>query len=246
MPKFIAYFDFLGYKSFIVNNDIGHVRRRVFNILHDVEHSVGQGKKTRKDYGYVPDISLSRLNCLNISDTIIFWTSGQELESFIELLKASFEFNHIVNCSHFPVRGAIVYDEIDCLNYDSENQAEGLYRVNSIFGVGLVRAYEKAENLNFAGCVIDHSAINRIQEFCQVDKLLENYAVLYKVPYKREQCKADEYVLRFTTNKKINDQAFENRKKGILRAFQNDKKEFTKRAAELFDNTIRFLEKNKE
>jgi hypothetical protein len=44
MERFIAYFDFLGYKEFILKNDSKHLRTRAGHILRDIEISLGQGK----------------------------------------------------------------------------------------------------------------------------------------------------------------------------------------------------------
>lgn len=76
MKRFIAYFDFLGYKDFILNNDSNYLKVRAGHILRDIQISLGQGKYQDPMNGSVlADISLTRINCLNISDTVIFWTS---------------------------------------------------------------------------------------------------------------------------------------------------------------------------
>ena len=115
MKKFISYFDFLGFKNFILNNDSDYIKRRIGNILTDIEFALGQGKITKTNYGVIANINNSKINCLNISDTVIFWTNDDSLESFNELLKISFDFNWSVTCYHFPVRGAMVFDEIEII-----------------------------------------------------------------------------------------------------------------------------------
>ena len=44
MNKFIAYFDFLGFKDFILNNDIEYQNQIMNNIFRDIESSLGNGK----------------------------------------------------------------------------------------------------------------------------------------------------------------------------------------------------------
>lgn len=82
MERFIAYFDYLGYKEFILNNDSKHLRTRAGHILRDIEASLGQGKYKEPHNGIiVADLSETRINCLNISDTVIFWTNDNSIES---------------------------------------------------------------------------------------------------------------------------------------------------------------------
>jgi hypothetical protein len=44
MKKFIAYFDYLGFKQFIDNNDLEYQRKIVGNNFRDIESALGQGK----------------------------------------------------------------------------------------------------------------------------------------------------------------------------------------------------------
>jgi len=251
MKTFITYFDFLGYKQFILNNDFSYVESRVLNILRDIEASLGQGKYKEAQYGVIADLSESKLNCLNISDTIILWTKDDSFESFQELLNVTFDFNWRVTCYHFPVRGAMVYDEIGLFSYKANSKKNGTYNVNSIFGKGLVNAHLKAENLNMAGCVIDKTVLDKIIDYGDLNDILGNYALPYKVPYKENLPDFEEYTLTFYLNKPIKEKglnalAIESRKSGIECAFKNDNKGFNSRAKELFDNTIAFLEKMKD
>jgi len=246
MKKYITYFDFLGFKNFILNNDSEYIKRRIGHILQDIESAIGQGKIEITNRGAIADISKSKLNCLNISDTVIFWTNDNSLESFEDLLKVSFDFNWRTTCYNFPVRGAIVYDEIEIISGFQETENGGTYNVNSIYGKGLVNAHLKAENLNLASCVIDNSIIDKIQEFGTVDDIFGDFAMKYKVPYKNGEINNPEYLLKFYINKTINQEAFINRSAGIARAFKNDNKGMNKRVEELLENTINFLEMMKE
>lgn len=244
--RFIAYFDFLGFKNFILNNDSAYIKKRIGHILRDIELAIGQGETTSTNYGVVGNISNSKINCLNISDTVIFWTPDNSFDSFKELLKISFHFNWSVTCYHFPVRGAIVYDEIDIISGYQETEKGGSYNVNSIYGKGLVNAHIKAENLNMASCVIDNSITKKIHEFGNVEDIFGDYAVKYQVPYTNGEIINPEYVLKFYINKTINHVAFENRSKGIADAFKNDNKGMSERAEILLKNTIDFLSILKE
>lgn len=241
MKKFITYFDFLGFKNFILNNDSDYIKKRIGHILRDIEFAIGQGETTRTNYGVIANIENSRINCLNISDTVIFWTNDDSSESFNELLKISFDFNWRVTCYHFPVKGAIVFDEIDIISGFQKTENGGTYNVNSIYGKGLVNAHIKADNLNLAGCVIDNSIIEKIEEFGIIEEILGDYAMKHNVPYKDGVNDNPEYLLKFYINKSINKEAFKNRAQGIEDAFTGDNKGMSERSKILLDNTIEFL-----
>ncbi len=245
MKKFITYFDFLGFKNFILNNDSDYIKKRIGHILRDIEFAIGQGKTTSTNYGVIANIENSRINCLNISDTVIFWTNDNSLESFEELLKVSFEFNWRI-IYHFPIRGSLVYDDIGIISGFQENKNGGSYNVNSIYGKGLVNSHIKAENLNFASCVIDNSAIEKIQEFGNIEEIIGVVAIKYDVPYKNGEIKKPEYVLKYIINKTLDSVSLKNMTSQISDAFNGDNKGMNKRSKELLNNTIDFLEILKE
>src|SRR5262249_38863533 len=105
---YLAYFDFMGFKEFIQNNDDETLVRRMGHIFRDIEICLGQGKYQEPKGGVIlADVSKSKLNCLSISDTVIIWTNDVERDSLIELINVAYEFNWRENGYNFPVRGAI-------------------------------------------------------------------------------------------------------------------------------------------
>jgi len=122
MKRYIAYFDFLGYKEFILNNDSDYLQNRANHILRDIGIVLCQGKYREPDGLLIrPDISQTRINCLNISDTIIFWTVDDSIESLEELLIIAHEFNYRQIKYNFPIRGVIYFDEIEMMSEKSKN-----------------------------------------------------------------------------------------------------------------------------
>lgn len=244
MKRFIAYFDYLGYKDFILNNSSNHLRVRAGNILRDIEISLGQGKYQNPKGGIiVADISASRINCLNVSDTVIFWTNDDSTESLEELLLVAYEFNWREILYSFPVRGVIYYDELEMISGKQKNTVGAVYSTNLIYGKGLVKAHLKGENLNWAGSVIDKTVIDQISGKVDIPNFLTPFAKLYNVPYKiQEQDIQEEYALNINIGG-LNERAFENTKNGIIRAFSNDNKSIDKpRVQEILNNTIAYLE----
>ena len=244
MKRFIAYFDFLGYKEFILNNDSEHLRRRAGHILRDIESSLGQGKYQEPRNGViVADLSSTRINCLNISDTVIFWTNDDSVESLEELLLVAYEFNWREILYNFPVRGVVYCDEIEMISGQQKNQAGAIYSPNLINGHGLVKAHLKAENLNWAGSVIDKTVIEQINGKVDIQSFLEPFAKPYKVPYKVYGHDIQEEFALNINKGVLNETAFNNTKDGIIRAFSSDNKSIDKpRVQEILANTIAFLE----
>jgi hypothetical protein len=139
------------------------------------------------------------------------------------------------------VRGAMVFGEIDIISGYRKTDKGGSYNFNSIYGKGLVNAHIKAEKMNLASCVIDNSIIERIKDFGNIENLIGDYAMKYRVPYKNEVVYDSEFLLKFYTGKTINQEAFTNRAKGIADAFQGDNKGMNDHSKILLENTIEFL-----
>ena len=164
MKKFIGYYDYLGFTDFIMNNDHDYQRNIMGNIFRDIESSLGRGKVKESSQGILADLKDSRINCINFSDTVIFWTIDDSIDSLYELIEVTHKFNWQTNIYFFPARGAIHYGEIEHVDYRQLNQGGGVYNINSIFGKGMVEAYQKAEQQDWAGTVIDQSIIEFLKK----------------------------------------------------------------------------------
>src|SRR5690606_13471758 len=126
----------------------------------DIERALGQGKYNKPHNGRIlSDLSKSRINCLNISDTVLFWTNQCDYESLKELILVSYNFNWMQIGFNFPIRGALVKGKIQLVSGQIANQNNGYYSVQCLYGKGLIKAHEKAESQNWAGTVIDESII---------------------------------------------------------------------------------------
>lgn len=245
MKKYIGYFDLMGYKNFIEANNTEETKRRIEHILRDVESALGQGEyKNGASGAMYADLSKSRLQCLTISDTIIFWTLDDSQESLAEILKVCFDFNFMLNVHNFPVRGALVYEDVDMVTGATRSNAGGTYSVNTIYGKGLVNAHIKAESQYWAGTVIDASAIEKMAENNDIEKLLAPYAMKTIVPYKSAASSIEEYAFKLCTGE-LNEIAFNNWKKGIEDVFAADNKGMDAGSIVKLENTIKFLELHK-
>ena len=102
---YIAYFDFMGFSNFIENNENKIITRRIGNILSDLERCLSKNNRYENDWKLYADLSNIKLNCLNISDTILVWTNDCELVSLNNLIEFVYEFNISQNQYNFPLRG---------------------------------------------------------------------------------------------------------------------------------------------
>lgn len=242
MKRFIAYFDFLGFGDFIDNNDLEEQEEVLEMIFGDLEHSLAQGRMIDGMMGMESDFEELKLNCLNFSDTIVFWTNNDSLDSLNELLAVSSIFNLRTIIYTFPVRGSIVHGEIKYNDYQESNKVGGLYKVNSIFGKGLISAYQKAESQNWAGTVIDKSLIDELKGRGEiVDQFLNKYAIKYSVPYKKTSDNPEEFVLRLTEGS-FDKFAYKNLETKVTHNFSNHKKGVDDDSVQLkIKNTLDFL-----
>jgi hypothetical protein len=244
MANFLAYFDLLGYKKFIENNTAEHLDYRTNHFARNIERALSldhTNLPSKHSGGAISDISHSTLNCLTFSDTVILWTNTNTLQDFEEILKVAHKYNQFNVTLDFPSRGCIVYGDIWYKPFDSNNQRGGQYMLNMIYGKALVEAYEKAEAMSWAGCVLDESAIEYSKKLGNIDDLLSEYTMLYDIPYKTKEgeVKHQGYALRLYNYSLL---ITEHTEKSIASAFTHDKKgNIEGRTKVIFDNTIEFL-----
>jgi hypothetical protein len=237
---YLAYFDFMGFKEFIQNNEDKTLRKRMAHIFRDIELSLGQGKTTKQSNGIVlSDVSLSRINCLNISDTIIFWTNDCIMKSLEELLNVASEFNWRENSYNFPVRGCVLKGKIKLDSGKVNNSVGGSYSIQCIYGKGIVDAHLKAENQNWAGTVIDSTIINDLLKQNNLE-FLERLAFKYQVPYKTYSFEK-EYVFKIKIGK-LNTLELNNTLKDIENVFSSDNKNIQiEGVKQKIENTKKFI-----
>ena len=238
MKKFIGYFDYLGFKEFIENNDLEKQRKGIRNNAFSMESALGQDKFKNA----TSDLSECGINCINFSDTILFWTNDNSQESLIEFIKVTYNFNWKAIIYSFPIRGAIVFDEFEYDCYEQKGFSH-LYNMQSIFGKGLVKAHLKANQQNWAGTVIDQSFIDEIElRELKSDEFLQPYAKRYKVPYKGNFDINEEFVFKLEKGI-LNEFSFKNISELIRNNFASYNKSIdTNDVQDKLKNTIKFLE----
>lgn len=182
---YLAYFDFMGFKQFILNNEDEVLIRRMGHIFRDIEICMGQGEFQEPKNGVIlADISKAKINCLNISDTVLFWTNDLSEESLIELIQVANDFNMREISHNFPLRGSVVKGTIKIVSGKDQTEQGGSYSVQCLYGKGLVEAHDLAENQEWAGTII-HDAVYSDLNYYDIGKeLIKKYIVDYDVPIK--------------------------------------------------------------
>ena len=236
---YLAYFDFMGFKEFIQNNEDVTLMRRMGHIFRDIEICLGQGKyKGPRNGVIIADVSRSKLNCLNISDTVIVWTNDWQLDSLKALINVAYEFNWREIGYNFPLRGTILKGKIKEATGRHINSEGGSYSVQCVYGKGIVDAHLKAESQNWAGTVIDQSIIDDLTNFDQIDFITE-MTTKYEVPYKTGN--SEEYVFKIKKTP-LNDTALANVLRDIDRVFSMDNKSVEHESVKLkIENTKKFI-----
>ncbi len=238
MDNFIACFDLLGYESFL-QNPTSIIKRGWNSILSYVEISLAKGETKTEGFVAKADLEKINLSCQIISDTILVWTNQPIPEQFREMVRAASEINTNLNRSAFPVRGALVFGDVEIIQGGFRNTQGFEISLYSIIGQSLALAHKKSSDLNLAGCVIDQSVIDALENQWSSLDLLKESATLYRVPYKSHRPENDEYMLDLT-NKGLNEEAFKNLQEDLRRAFSSFNKPMTERANELLSNTLKY------
>ena len=238
--KFITYFDYLGFGDFIRNNDLNYQKKIMGNIFRDIESALAKGKLKEARHGVIADLSEIKVNCINFSDTIIFWTNDISKESLEELLYITHYFNWQANLFFFPARGTLTMGELEGVDYSYKSTLGGNYNLNSVFGKGLVEAHEIAENQKWAGTVLNHSVVDFIhRNFEDAQTLIDLYTKKFQVPFKLEDKEMHVFHL---IKGDLNNLAFENSERGIRENFANHNKSIEYPSTkEKIENTIKFL-----
>lgn len=242
MKTFIAFFDILGYKSLVENNEFEDVNRKISHLLRDIEFALSLRKAKRPERGIVTaDRSESIVNCLNISDSILFWTPSVNQACFEQIVNVCYELNWKMTKFNLPIRGALTYGELGFVTWDDKNDNSTIYRGNILHGKGLIEAYQLANSMEWSGSLIDNSILNStVCEEGEMIAFIEKYAVKYKIPYKNGFKDIEDYAFMIT-RPNFNEEAFRNGVELIRETFISDNKDFNSESARLkLENTINF------
>lgn len=243
---YLAYFDFMGFKQFIQNNEDEILMRRMGHIFRDIEICLGKGKYQEPKSGVIlADLSESKINCLNISDTVLFWTNSCSHEDLLELVEVAYNFNWREIGYNFPLRGSIVKGNIRAVSGKSESQNGGSYSVQCLYGKGLLNAHDIAEAQEWAGSILNENIVEDLNSFEEGKRFLEKNTIRYNVPFKNNLYK--EFSAFKLKQGKLNEVALKNVLKAVDEVFSQDNKSINHENVELkIGNTKKFIEYTKD
>lgn len=243
MKTFLAFFDVLGFKEFIYNNEMEYSQQMFSHLLRDSQTAVSGEKYIKANSGMIiPDLKNQKINCLHVSDSIVFWSNSDTKEDFLEIVKVCYAFYWRSLQTTFPLRGCLIHGEIDFQPFTIKNENQSTFHNYSLFGKGLIEGYLKAESINYAGCYIDESAIQKVNNKIINALIYDQKICLYKVPF-RDGAFSYEHVFR-PIKGEHNDVSFRNSANGIKRLFTDhmNGKLISDSVKLKMNNTIDFIE----
>jgi len=222
---FVAYFDILGFKNYVMNHDLNELVKMMDDFVRDSQSSTTDRNKF-SSHSCESDMSTSKVKVLHVSDSLIYWTQGNSIEDFENILDASRKLFMITNTTRVPLRGCITYGDLYFTPYTISENTNKFYQF-SMFGKSIVHAYTKAENIKIVGCVIDDFAIRRVNEINGSDGInafIKAGKVVYRsIPQKGENgvCVKPECIIKpFCADSSITELEFYNRSMDLEGAFK--------------------------
>lgn len=191
--KYIAFLDILGFSE-IVNNSSQEEMANLMSILvRDIQmgltsEDVGSTKTKLYSYGFAPDLTEVSTNSILLSDTLVFWSNDDSVESFYALVKLVYILmNTEAYYFHIALRGAITLGELG-FSGGQLNLPLAQLNLSSVYGKAIVEAYQYEKNQEWMGCLVTQNAIDSFmaQEPNEVLKaeVFTKYLIEYEVPFK--------------------------------------------------------------
>ncbi|HCG9584327.1 TPA: hypothetical protein ACF3XD_004549 [Vibrio parahaemolyticus] len=198
--RYIAFFDILGFKDLVFNNDhealegiYEHFSKAAHLSLANFQAQEGQiADNSISDV----DMSKATVNSLIVSDSVIFWTDSDSPNDFIEIIHASQLMLAISFKIGVPVRGGISFGDFTFNEVRTNSPQRNV--LTSCFGKALVEAYSIEALQEWSGCIVNQIALDhfstRVEHYQKMTQeklvnldLLKNYKMLveYEAPLKK-------------------------------------------------------------
>lgn len=151
---YLAFLDILGFSALVANNPHERLEDLYDNIFTETVQRVdGMMKDLKEKYGdkRPEGATDTGLKIINISDSIIMWTAHGQPEALFEIVFAASALMGISMVRGLPLRGCITRQRFSVREND---------KVTSVFGRGLVHAYNTEKSQAWSGCMIDSEIIS--------------------------------------------------------------------------------------
>ena len=194
---YVAFLDVLGFDSLVRNNSheslegiysealLGGLSLGLSNRNYKVYEVDGQSCLTN-------DVTATPVNSLVVSDSVIIWTNDDSYDAFRSIVSV---VRGVLAHSCFnglPLRGAIDVGQVSWLAGHFDSPTFNVQQ--SVFGLGLCRAYALEKDQEWSGCAIADEAIDRFKTKCTAasggkppleELLLGKELCVFEVPFKR-------------------------------------------------------------
>ena len=206
MKRFVAFLDILGFKDLVENNSIDSLQtiyeksiKKAYKFSKEIWDEVAE-KESIDNY---------HIDSLIISDSVIFWSEKDDFNSYTHLIITVQFFMYTSFKEGIPLRGAIVYDELERLKLTVSDKDS--FQTPIIFGKALTRAYIHESKQNWSGCIISEECIQKLKkvtpqgdDVLSVEKLINGKVIgTFNVPFKSGKVK--EYYTVIWSNARDND-----------------------------------------
>ena len=243
MKTYIGFFDILGFKEIVAQLELEQLQQKFDNLLRDSQIALSNGHyNSVSSDTVVPDLTKIDVNCIHISDSIIFWTENDDIDNFKKIIEVCKKFYQDSLQTDFLLRGAIVYGEINFKPGTIKSNENKIFGNYSFIGKGLVEAYLLGESLELCGCVIGNSAIEKIGD-SEISELIKNEtAILYCVPRKDNQ---NDYLYTIKPIEGVfSELSFRNDATRIIKKFEMylNGKPMPQSVKQKLNNTLKFFE----
>lgn len=148
--RFVAFFDILGFKDYVLRHSIDDVYDRLLSL-----NEIKPGKSREDDFS--PEYG-SKLIFTAFSDSIFIFTKDNNIENFQHFVLSINRMMRMAFRAGIPLKGAIAYGEIVV---DLEK--------NLFCGQPITDAYLLEEDLQYMGIVVHHSVERIIQKYKEYD-----------------------------------------------------------------------------
>jgi len=189
---YVALLDVLGFRDLVSDNchaDLTELYDRLFCRLPEL--AITKGRVAFKRGMFRPDMSQARVNFMTVSDSVVFWTEKEGLSELEEIVRVVRIIMDDAFRAGIPLRGAISLGPLSYRSYSLESPVEN--SVTSLFGRGLVRAYEMGTGQAWSGCAIDPCCVEEIEGelLSLMDNEMVPLVVRADVPYKSGKIKSE-------------------------------------------------------
>jgi len=230
--RFVAFFDLLGFSSWVENVGSKEVFDYVRGFLNLMVRASLPGSTVQSDMSV--KLRKSNIGYINFSDSILFYSLDDSYQCLKTMLKICGEFMNVVICGPSRMlRGAISHGE---LYVDT--------KANAYVGKALIDAYKLEEKQEWLGLSL-HDSVEKVRDFDKAKIEHKGYIVKSLVPIENNSLEFP-YCINWA-NKKYLDALFDAKssielchKRGLESLKGNDDK--IKKFKQRIQNTKKFLE----